>query len=403
MNQNKLSIRFVISKAKMNKRGLCPISCRLTYKLKRKAFSTGEFIIPQEWNSKKQKAILKTLKNKHINLQLQIISTNIKKAHLQLQLLDRDFGVEEIFAKYLGKTAKKEEYVISYFEKYLLKQSKLIGKDIKLSTWKKSEYVCQDVTAFIEAKFGKKDFPLNKLDQAFLDDFEYYLKTVKNQKQITINKAIQRLRKPIRVAVGEGYLDKDPFILHKPGRVRKDVIFLSKEELEQLENHDFVQPRLALVKDLFIFCCYTGLAYREMSNLKKEHLVKGFDGNEWIQMKRQKTNKMISVPMLPQPKEIIQKYNQETEYVLPKFSNQKINSYLKEIAHIVGINKSISHHMARKTFASTILLYNGVPMEIVSELLGHSSMKITQEYYGQIVQNKVSEEIIRLKQRFKPI
>ena len=129
--------------------------------------------------------------------------------------------------------------------------------------------------------------------------------------------------------------------------------------------------------------------------------MKGFDGNLWIQMKRKKTGKPISVPLLPKAKAILDNYNEVGEYALPKFSNQKINSYLKEIAGIVGIDKRISHHMARKTFASTVLLYNDVPMEIVSELLGHSSMKITQEYYGKVVQRKVSEEMTRISQKLK--
>ena len=179
------------------------------------------------------------------------------------------------------------------------------------------------------------------------------------------------------------------------------MIFLTNEELDKLEEHRFTQPRLQLVKDLFIFCCYTGLAYHEMSNLKKEHIIKGFDGNEWIQMKREKTGKIISVPLLPKAKAVLDKYDEVVDYALPRFSNQKINSYLKEIAEIVGINKPISHHMARKTFASTVLLYNDVPMEIVSELLGHSSMKITQEYYGKVIQKRVSEEMERLSKNLQ--
>ena len=233
----------------------------------------------------------------------------------------------------------------------------------------------------------------------FLVDFEYFLKTELNQVQVTINKTIQRFRKAIKEAVGEGSLSKDPFTLHKPGKVRKEVVFLSTDELEILEKHHFTQPRLELVKDLFIFCCYTGLAYHEMSNLKKEHIIKGFDGNQWIQMKRKKTDKLISVPLLPKAKMILDKYQDTGGYALPRFSNQKINSYLKEIAGVVGINKPISHHMARKTFASTVLLYNDVPMEIVSELLGHSSIKITQDYYGKVVQKRVSQEIERISNK----
>ncbi len=397
MNQKNLSVLFLLKKDKTNKQGTCPIYCRITYLEKRKQFSTGEFITPLEWYAKKQKANSKSTSNQQINLQLEIISANIRKVYLQLQMMEGAFGVAEIFSKYLGKTEKKEEKVVSYFEKFLIKQSKLIGKDLKLSTWKKSEYVCNDVIAFIKSKYGKNDYPLNKLGQSFLDDFEYYLKTVKNQKQITINKGIQRFRKSIKEAVGEGYLENDPFVFHKPGRVRKEVIFLSTDELNMLEEHHFIQPRLQLVKDLFIFCCYSGLAYHEMANLKKEHVVKGFDRNEWIQMKREKTSKGISVPLLPRANSIIDKYKGlEGDFVLPRISNQKINSYLKEIGSIVGINKRITHHTARKTFASTVLLYNDVPMEIVSELLGHSSMTITQEYYGKVVQKRVSEEMERL-------
>lgn len=260
----------------------------------------------------------------------------------------------------------------------------------------KLQYVCNDAEAYIKKKYSKSDYPLNKLELQFLIGFEYYLKTEKNQKQITINKAI---RKPIRVAVSEGYLDKDPFQLYKPGRVKKEVIFLQQDELIKLENYQFGQPRLNFVKDLFIFCCYTGLAYKEMSNLKKEHLIKGFDGNVWIQMKREKTSKMISVPLLPKAHKIIDKYNSEDEYMLPKLSNQKVNSYLKEIAEIVGMHKKLTHHTARKTFASTVLLYNDVPIEIVSELLGHSSISITEGYYGKVVQKKVSEEMNKLIKR----
>jgi integrase/recombinase XerD len=401
MNQNKLSIRFVINKAKINKRGLCPISCRLTFRLKRKAISTGEFINPSDWNAKKQKASSKTIANQQINLQLEIISANIKKAYLQLQLAGVEFTVEDIFNNYIGKPDNKEYEVIQYFKEFLDKKRKLVGIDIQLGTWKKFNYAHEQVRDFLKWKYGKQDHPLSKLKLQFLHDFEYYLKTERNQSQVTINKAIQRFRKSIKEALGEGILEKDPFVEHKPGRVRKEVIFLSTDELKLFEDYHFTQPRLQLVQDLFIFCCYTGLAYHEMSNLKKEHIINGFDGNEWIQMKRRKTNKMISVPLLPKAMAILEKYNEVGDYALPRFSNQKINSYLKEIGGVVGINKSITHHMARKTFASTVLLYNDVPMEIVSELLGHSSIKITQEYYGKIVQEKVGLEMVKLSRKLE--
>jgi len=400
MNHKSISILFYLNKSKTNKKGLCPIKCRITYKEKRKEFSTGEFMNPSEWNTKHQKARSYSIANQQINLQLEIITANIKKAYLQLQLGGTEFSVEDIFNAYSGKPTTKEVKVIEYFQGFLTKKKRLIGIDIQMSTWKKFYCTCQQTQDFIKWKYRKNDVSLDKIKLQFLHDFEYYLKTERRQKQITVNKTIQRLRKPIKEAVAEGSLASDPFAPHRPGRVRKEVVFLSTDELYILEKHHFVQPRLQLVKDLFIFCCYTGLAYHEMANLKKEHIVKGFDGNEWIQMKRKKTGRMISVPLLPKAKAILDNYKEVGNLALPKFSNQKINSYLKEIAGIVGINKPISHHMARKTFASTVLLYNDVPMEIVSELLGHSSMKITQEYYGKIVQKRVSEEMRRISKKW---
>mgnify|MGYP002143882209 FL=1 len=227
------------------------------------------------------------------------------------------------------------------------------------------------------------------------------MKTEKKQEQITINKTIQRFRTPIKQAISEGYLDRDPFMLHKSKTVRKSVVFLSTDELNMFEKAVLQQKRLCMIQDLFIFCCYTGLAFNEMANLEKQHLQIGFDGINWIKMKREKTQRQVSIPILPKAQEIIEKYITEANRIFPTISNQKFNSYLKEIADIVGIEKRLTHHIARKTFASTVLLYNDVPMEIVSELLGHSNMTITQESYGRVVQKKVSEAMSNLRDKLK--
>ena len=399
MNQEAMSILFYLNKSKINKKGLCSIKCRITYLKKRKEFSTGIFINPKMWDSKKQKVSQKEKDHLFIQSQLSFISEKLKKAFLSNQLTTNDISVENIMDLYLGKNPKKQENVVSYFKAHLELQKHLIDKDIKQVTWNKFNYVCSDVKAFIEKKYKKRDIPLEQLDLQFLNDFDYFLKTEKHQKQVTINKAIQRFRKPVREAVAKGYLDKDPFILYKAKTVKKRVIFLSSNELRRLEEFEFSQSRLELVRDLFIFCCYTGLAYNEMTSLKKEHIIVGFDKKLWLQMNRKKTDKIISVPLLPKALQLIKKYESESDKVLPEFSNQKINSYLKEITGIVGINKVISHHTARKTFASTVLLYNDVPIEIVSELLGHSSIQITQNYYGKIVQKKVSDAMQKLRDR----
>ncbi|HEY5688411.1 MAG TPA: site-specific integrase, partial [Yeosuana sp.] len=273
---------------------------------------------------------------------------------------------------------------------------RLVGIDIKLGTWKKFEYVKEHVQTFIKWKYKASDYPLKDLKQQFLVDLEYYLKTEKHLAQATINKLIQRLRKPVKITISEGYLDRDPFMLHKSKRVKKEIVFLSPEELQALENHSFSQPKLQLVQNLFVFSCYTGLPYNELLNLKHNNIIKGFDGNLWIKMKREKTAKELSIPLLPKALDILKLYSNEG-LVFPRISNQKYNSYLKEIADLVGIEKKMTTHMARRTFASTVLLYNDVPMEVVSELIGHSSMKITQDSYGKVVQKKISMEMNRLK------
>ena len=283
----------------------------------------------------------------------------------------------------------------------MFKIEKLVGLNLKESTYNKFVYVGNHLEAFLKCKFRKTDFPLEELSLQFLDDFDYFLKIEKKQSQITINKTIQRLRTPIKQAISEGYLDRDPFILHKAKTVRKTVIFLTTEELKTFEETVFQQKRLSTIQDLFIFCCYTGLAYNEMSNLESKHIIIGFDSLNWIQMKREKTQREISIPILPKAQIIIDKYSKNNVLIFPSISNQKFNSYLKEIADISGINKRLTHHVARKTFASTVLLYNDVPMEIVSELLGHSNMTITQESYGKIVQKKVSEEMKTLAKKLK--
>lgn len=401
MHQEKITILFVISANKTNQKGLCPLNCRITLNKQRKQFTTGLFVNPNYWENKLQKVNTQDPNYKFINAQIEHIQIKINHIALVFQLQGEDCTLDNIYNKYIGVEIKKKEYVLSYYKQYLSKIKKLVGLEIKDNTYNKFVYVGNHLEAFLKWKYKKADYPLEELNLQFLDDFDYYLKTEKKQEQITINKTIQRLRTPIKQAISEGYLDRDPFILHKSKTVRKTVIFLTTEELKTLEKAVLQQKRLSTIQDLFIFCCYTGLAYNEMTNLEKQNIQIGFDNINWIQMKREKTQRLISIPILPKAQEIILKYSSESNRIFPPISNQKFNSYLKEIADISGIEKRLTHHIARKTFASTVLLYNDVPMEIVSELLGHSNMTITQESYGKIVQKKVSEAMLALKVKLK--
>lgn len=399
MTTENFNILFVQAKNRTNKKNQSPLYCRITLNGTRKQFSTGIQLESNYWDAKQQ-----LIKKSHdstilLNSQLYKIKSKIDRVYMILKLEEKQFTIDDIYDKFSGKELKKNEYILSYYKLYLLKIKKLIGIEIKENTYAKFVYVGNHLEAFLKWKFRKADLPLKELSLQFLDDFDYYLKTEKKQEQVTINKTIQRLRTPIKQAISEGYLDRDPFILHKSKTVRKTVIFLNTEELKTVEETILQQKRLSIIKDLFIFCCYTGLAYNEMSNLEKKHIQIGFDDSNWIQMTREKTQRKISIPILPKAQEIIDKYSTNCNRIFPSISNQKFNSYLKEIAGIFGIEKRLTHHTARKTFASTVLLFNNVPMEIVSELLGHSNMLITQESYGKVVQRKVSDEMKKLKSK----
>lgn len=392
----KLSILFYLYKTKISTSSKCVIRSRITLNKIRKEFSTGLFINPKNWDSKQQLVKPPEPDNKEINTQLSLIKTKLNKAFLLLQVKEEDFTVDDVYNLYLGKKTQNEYNVVEYYEIYLNKLKTLIGIDIKQITWNKFEYVKTDVKTFIKWKFKVSDIALKKITGNFLDDFEYYLKVIKKLKQVTINKKIQRFRRIVKVAVAENYLDKDPFLLYKSKTVKTQVVFLSPEELNTLEEYEFVQPRLQYVKDLFVFCCYTGLPYRELMDLKPSNIVIGFDGNKWIKMNREKTSKPLSIPLLPKALQILERYISDVTYVFARISNQRYNSYLKEIAAIIGIDNNLTTHMARRTFASTVLLYNDVPMEVVSELLGHGSIQTTEDSYAKVVQKKVSLEMEKL-------
>lgn len=394
----KLNLLFIVSKTRIRKDGKAPLFCRLTYLEKRKQFSTGLFIDPKTWNNSLQECEPPSNDNNYINSQLNLIKNQINQVFLYLQINNLEFTVDDIYSKFKGNTPKKELGVLEVYELFNIRIYKLIGSDLKEVTYRKYVESFVHLKSFIRAYFKANDIKLKDLKLNFLNEYEYFLKTQKGLEQSTINKAIQRFRKVIQFALEQEYIDKNPFIGYKAKRLQKEVIYLTDDELKSLENYDFSQTRLQQVKDLFVFCCYTGLAFKEMSNLKPEHIVNGFDGNKWIKMNREKTSKPLMIPLLPKALYIIRKYQSE-EKLLPIISNQRFNSYLKEIADIVGLKKNLTHHIARKTFASTVLLFNDVPMEIVSELLGHSKISTTQDYYAKIVNKKLSETMKGLSER----
>ena len=223
--------------------------------------------------------------------------------------------------------------------------------------------------------------------------------------QNTVMKHIERLRKMVNIAIRNEWIMKDPFAKFKPSYTKTTREFLSETEIETLESKEFSIERLRQVKDLFIFSCYTGLSYIDVMKLTKTNICRGIDGELWINTSRQKTDNTVRVPLLPKALEIIELYENNPRALakgtlFPNISNQKLNSYLKEIADVCGITKNLTFHLARHTFATTVTLTNGVPMETVSKLLGHSSIRTTQ-IYAKVIEKKVSEDMQHLRERIK--
>lgn len=398
---SKLKITFFHYLYKRNSRGEAPIYCRIVLASKKQQFSTGLNLTPELWDVESQRAKGYSIEIQLLNRQLQEIYSELIRIEKQLYDEGCTISIEEIYARYRNKST--EHTLFEIYKERLRKMEALVGKEYTPATLKKFKEVYAHVQEYVAERFGVKDIPLKQLGYAFIKQYEEFL-LERGLKPITINKIIQRLRQMITYALRCNYIQRDPFVDYKPLKERKQLVFLTQDELDKLEGYHFSQERLEQVKNIYLFSVYTGLAYNEAVNLRHDHIFRGFDGRNWITLIRQKTDREFSVPLLPQAEKLIgilAESRVNDGYVLPRISNQKINSYLKEIAEIVGIHKKLTHHTARKTFASTVLLYHDVPIEVVSMLLGHSDIAVTQKSYAQVVNRNISNHMNLLEKRLQ--
>jgi site-specific recombinase XerD len=308
---------------------------------------------------------------------------------------------ENIKNTLLGKSEERK-FLLEIFQKHNDQLEALVGKDFAPGTLERYKTSLQHTQSFIQWKFGKDDMDIQALNYEFISDYEFWLKTVRNCAHNTTVKYLANFKKIVLSCVKKGWLVRDPFLGYK--MVKKEVLreVLDKEELDRIHHKKFCTERLNQVRDIFLFCCYTGLAYIDVKNLRRDQIKVGIDGEKWIFTQRQKTETPTRLPLLPQALEIIDAYNNHPQccnkgLVLPVMSNQKMNAYLKEIADVCGIQKTLTFHIARHTFATTITLGNGVHIETVSKMLGHKSLKQTQ-HYAKILDLKVSQDMARLRE-----
>jgi len=398
------NLLFFIKKNKIRTNGTAPIYLRITIDGKAVDIAAKRYIDPQKWDTKGHKALGNTQEAKILNLYLKTLEQQVYDYHYQLLKEENDVTAVGLKSKLLG-TDVSTRMLIPIFQDHNDKVEALVGQDFAPGTLERYKTSLKHTQEFLNWKYKTSDIDITKIDHAFIMDYDFWLRNVRKCANNTAVKYIKNFKKIIRLCMANGWLTKDPFLGYKAKLKVVERPYLSKEEIQMIYEKEFVSERLNQIRDIFLFSCYTGLAYVDVRQLSKSNINIGIDGAQWIFTHRQKTNTSIRVPLLPLAQELVLKYENHPQCVnsdvlFPVLSNQKMNSYLKEIASVCGINKELTFHIARHTFATTVTLSNGVPIESVSKMLGHTNIKTTQ-HYAKILDKKLSVDMSVLRSKLE--
>ena len=400
---SKVTLHFYAKSTKANGNGLLPIYVRLTIDGKRFEYSTKKFIEPSKWSTELSKMKGNSEEARSINNLLDFTRNRINEIQFELLKDGVTLNIEEFKNRLLG-IKERERLLIPIFTEHNRKIKELVGTEYAPGTLERYETSLKHTKDFLQWKYRVSDIDIEKIDHAFITEYEFYLRTERKCANNTAVKYIKNFHKIINICLANGWLTKDPFANYKSKVKEVTREFLTELEIKSLMEKEFVSERLELVRDIFVFSCFTGLAYIDVKQLSNDNIVLGIDGDKWINKNRQKTDTNSKIPLLPTAQYIVNKYDnhpvcKNKGNLLPILSNQKMNAYLKEIATVCGINKELTFHIARHTFATTVTLSNGVPIETVSKMLGHTNLKTTQ-HYAKILDKKISEDMQVLKAKF---
>ena len=401
--KTKVSILFYAKRAKASVNGLVPIYTRITINGKRIELSSNRFVEMSKWSTEAGKMKGNSEEARSINSHLDMLRIQI--IDMQMELVHKKIPVtaETLKNKILG-VDERARMLIPIFQDHNNKIKELVGKEYAPGTLERYKTSLSHTIEFLQWKYKVSDIEINKIDHAFVTDYEFWLRSVRNCANNTAVKYIKNFNKIIKICLANDWLDKNPFANYKSKVKEVERVYLSEEEIQNIIEKDFKTERLSLVRDIFLFSCFTGLAYIDVKNLTKSHISIGIDGEKWIFTHRQKTESASKIPILPLTQMIIDKYEDNPQSVnqeklLPILSNQKMNAYLKEIDTVCNIEKELTFHIARHTFATTVTLTNGVPIESVSKMLGHKNLRTTQ-HYAKVLDKKVSEDMKILRAKF---
>lgn len=394
MERHTNTINFSASPSKARKTGLMPIFVTIRQNGERVTFTTSKYIHPNEWDTVKQKARGSSESAKAINNDLLQMRNKIYQK--ELELMDRGYIVnastlrDACLEKVESIQAKS---LCQIFQEYLTDARKSIGIDVKKDTVYSYERTYDLLRDYMKLTYKRNDFALQELNLSFIEKFNVYLRSELKHKKNTAVKHLRCLIRVVNVAIANRHLRVAPFLNVKVQRRICERVFLTEEELRILINKDFRIKRLERARDLFEFCCFTGLSYSDVKTLTPKHFETDAHGRIWIK-KRVKTGVLFRVPLLPIPKLILEKYK-GGDKLLPVVDLSSMDAYLKEIAELCGINKNISSHTARFTFATTVTITNHISLEVVSKMMGHTNTRMTS-HYAKIVDKYIGEEMDKL-------
>ena len=395
---------FTLKAAKKNSEGLAPIYLRVTIDGERVEISTKRSIEEKKWNKVAQKAIGNSEEARSLNQFLKTLEQQVYNAYRELIEEKKQLTALNLKNRLL-KISETPFMLLEIFNEHNKQMAALVNKQYAPNTLRRYVTVLRILQEFLQWKYQVRDFNIKDIDHSFITSLDFYLRSVRNCNNNSTCKYIRNFKKIILSCVAHGWIAKDPFLNYKAKLEDVERDFLSEEDLEIMAAKEFAIPRLIEVRDVFLFCCYTGLSYADVKSLKHTEIRSGIDGHKWIFTNREKTDEASRIPLLPVPIELMKKYKnhpacENKGLVLPVMSNQKMNAYLQEIKELCGINKQLTCHIARHTFATTVTLSNGVPMETVSKMLGHKSVRTTQ-IYAKVIDKKLSTDMNALRSKLE--
>jgi site-specific recombinase XerD len=397
--RNSLTVSFFIRPSRVDKKGEAPVVARIRLNQKSKDLFTQVRVCPSEWDGNKERMSGRTDLVRSINRMLEDIRTRYFDALNALAGVP-DLSLEDLLDKVNGKSPNQEYYLLKVINQHNRHVKGRIGIDYTESTFEKYWILELRVTEYLKDSLKKRDVLLSKLDRKFIAGFFLFLRDTHKNQHNTAAKLVKNLKRVINFAIEQGMTDKNPFTGFVCGYKETSRTVLSLDELRRIENKHFSIPRLELVKNLFLFQCYTGLSYVDMAKLTWRSVTKAGPGLFWLELRRTKTTTFVQIPLFPVSLAIIQKYTVGDQPppdspLLPLCHIQKMNSYLKEIADLCSITKRLTTHAGRRTFASTVMLNNGVQIEAVSKMLGHTNLKTTQ-LYAKVFDHRILEQTRRI-------